>query len=125
MLGEAALLFLVGPVGAPGAPNIPLPPGQWTATGTVLKEVNIADEPAGTTLKRPWTFKTVCQSSCHTLFLRQTLYGPSETTLTAHDGIYTATFPPVTVPCATAPGSSGLYDSYTLQWSPNRQQTRH
>jgi hypothetical protein len=55
-------------------PHVTLPPGQWTATGTVLAATNSADEPTGTVLQeRPWTFKQVCNPSCHTLFLRQTL----------------------------------------------------
>jgi hypothetical protein len=112
--------------GSVALPDIPLPPGGWTATGTVREAVNSADEPAGTVLVRPWTFVKVCRTSCRTLFLRQTLYGPSETVLVAHDGFYAAVFPPVTVPCAHYPGEDAgtaqSYDTYTLRWSANRQQ---
>lgn len=112
--------------GSVALPDTPLPPGEWTATGTVRKAVNSADEPAGTVIVRPWTFKKVCGISCHTLFLRQTLYGPSETVLVARDGSYIAAFPPVSVPCAHYPGEDAgtaqSYDVYTLRWSANRQQ---
>lgn len=114
---------------APGSvpmPNVSLPPGLWTANGTVLAAVNSADEPAGTKLVRPWTFFKVCNPSCRTIFLRQTLYGPSETVLIAHANSYAAAFPPVTVPCAHYPGEDAgtaeSYDTYRLSWSLNHQQ---
>lgn len=107
-------------------PNITLPPGQWTAIGTVLAAANSADEPPGRKLTRPWTFAKVCDPACRTLFLRQTLYGPSETVLVAHHGFYTAAFPPVTVPCAHYPGEDAgtaqSYDTFTLWWSANRRE---
>ncbi len=112
--------------GSVALPDVRLPPGDWTATGTVRQAVNSADEPAGTVIVRPWTFKKVCSVSCHTLFLRQTLYGPSETVLVAHGGSYTAAFPPVTVPCAHYPGEDAgtaqSYATYMLHWSADRQQ---
>jgi hypothetical protein len=114
---------------APGSvrlPDVQLPPGQWTATGTVLRALNSADEPAGTKLVRPWTFTKLCDPACRTLFLRQTLYGPSETVLVARHGSYEAAFPPVTVPCAHYPGEDAgtaqSYDTYRLTWSADRQQ---
>ena len=102
----------------------PLPSGLWVATGTVLSAVNLAGEPVGTVLKRPWAFKTICTPSrCQTLFLRETLYGPSRTVLVGHHGYYTAEFPPVAVPCSGTGRFLGrLHDSYTLRWSDNRQQ---
>jgi len=107
-------------------PDVRLPPGQWTARGTVRRAVNSADEPAGTLLVRPWTFTKVCDISCHIVFLRQTLYGPSETALVARDGSFIAAFPPVTVPCAHYPGedanTAASFDAYRLHWSANRQQ---
>ena len=107
-------------------PDVALPPGGWTATGTVLNAVNSADEPAGTRLVRPWTFPTICNPGCRARFLRQTLYGPSETVVVPHHGFYTATFPPLTVPCAHYPGENGgtaqSYSTYTLRWSAKRQQ---
>jgi hypothetical protein len=113
-------------VGGVPLPHVALPPGEWTATGTVLRESNSADEPVGTVLKRPWTFTKICEPSCRTLFLRQTLYGPSETVVIARHGFYTAAFPPVTVPCAHPPGESTgtaqTYARYTLRWSANHEQ---
>ena len=107
-------------------PDVRLPPGEWTAIGTVIRSVNSADEPPGTRLVRPWTFREVCDGGCHTLFLRQTLYGTSETKLFKHAGVYTASFPPVTVPCAHYPGEDAgtalSYDTYRLRWSANRRQ---
>jgi hypothetical protein len=102
----------------------PPPIGLWAATGTVLSAVNLADERAGSVLKRPWAFRTICKSSsCRTIFLRETLYGPSRTVLVAHDGYYTAAFPPVAVPCSGTGRFLGrLYDSYTLRWLANRKQ---
>ena len=102
--------------------------GQWGATGTVLSAVNLANEPAGSVLRRPWAFKTICKSSwCRALSLRETLYGPSVTMLVAHHGYYTAAFPPVAVPCIGPQGVSRrrpgrLYDRYRLWWSANRRQ---
>jgi len=91
----------------------------------VIRAVNSADEPAGTRLIRPWTFRKVCARECRTLFLRQTLYGPSETVLVANHGIYTAVFPPVTTACAHYPGEDAgtaqSHDTYTLWWSHDRR----
>src|SRR6185437_8572914 len=78
-----------------GPANVPLPPGKWAATGTVLKGEKMSNEPPGTVLKRPWTFRKVCNPSCHRVFLRWTLYGPSITRLVPHGSFYTANFPPV------------------------------
>jgi len=107
-------------------PDIRMPPGEWTATGTVLRAVNSADEPVGTRLVRSWTFSRICDPRCQTVFLRQTLYGPSKTVVVAHHGLYTAAFPPVTVPCAHYPGEDAgtaqSYDTYTLWWSHDRRQ---
>jgi hypothetical protein len=110
-------------------PQVQLPPGAWTANGVVLAAANSADEPRGTTLaSRPWTFIRVCRQACRTLFLRQTLYGPSETEVVEHDGYYAAAFPPVTVPCAHYPGEdagTGMsYDTYKLWWSNDHGQIR-
>jgi len=101
--------------------------GRWSATGTVLSAVHLAGQPRGTVLKRPWAFKKVCKpTGCRTLFLRETLYGPSITTLVPHHGFYTAAFPPVAVPCTgpqgTTPGRPGrLHDTYRLGWSTDHQ----
>ncbi len=107
-----------------GPANIPLPHGQWAAIGTVLKGEEMSNEPPGTVLKRPWTFKRVCDPSCHRVFLRWTLYGPSITRLVAHGRFYTANFPPVEVPCVYPRGShythhryGGSHDNYKLWWS--------
>jgi hypothetical protein len=104
--------------------NIPLPPGEWEATGVVTKVLPPGlntNEPEGEILKRPWTFRTVCHESCRTMFLRQTLYGPSRTSLVRHGSVYVANFPPVTVPCFYWRGWTGprppygkSYDSYRL-----------
>jgi hypothetical protein len=114
------------PPGSVRLPDVRLPAGQWTASGTVLRSANSADEPAGTKLVRSWTFGKTCDPACRTIFLRQTLYGPSETIVTSRHGFYTAVFPPVTVPCAHYPGEDAgtaqSYDTYTLRWSPDRQQ---
>src|SRR5262245_62072541 len=53
-----------------GPANIPLPPGEWAATGVVLRQDAWSNQPVGAVLKRPWTFRKSCQSSCRTLFLR-------------------------------------------------------
>lgn len=123
--GEPALTRPPIRPGSVPLPHVHLQPGEWTATGKVHMAVNSADEPAGTVLMRPWTFKRVCHTSCRTLFLRQTLYGPSETMVVAHDGFYTAAFPPVTVPCAHYPGEDAgtaqSYDTYTLRWAADHQ----
>jgi hypothetical protein len=107
-------------------PNVSLPPGEWTAIGKDRETRNVADARAGTTEVRPWTFKHVCANTCRTVFLRQTLYGPSATVLVDHHGIYIARFPPVRVPCAHYPrenaGTALSFDTYTLRWSANRQQ---
>lgn len=112
--------------GSVALPDVRLPSGEWAAKGTVIRAVNSADAPAGTKLVRPWTFRKVCDRECHTLFLRQTLYGPSETKLLAHAGVYTASFPPVTVPCAHYAGEDAgtalSYDTYRLRWTANRRQ---
>jgi hypothetical protein len=116
-----------------GPPNKPLPPGEWEATGVVVGErASYSNEPVGTVLKRPWTFRKICNSSCHRVFFRQTLYGPSVTRLIpAGGGRYTAAFPPVTVPCyytrdyphARHPFGQS-HDSYKLWWSANREKIR-
>jgi hypothetical protein len=112
--------------GSVAEPHRQLAPGGWTATGTVVQAVNNADQPTGHVLVRPWTFIKQCASSCRTLFLRQTLYGPSLTTVSAHAGFYVAAFPPVTVPCAHYEGEDAgteqSYDTYRLWWSADRGQ---
>ena len=71
-------------------------------------------------------FIRVCHPACHVLFLRQTLYGPSETVLGTDHGYYTAAFPPVTVPCAHYPGEdagTGMsHDTFKLWWSNDHRQ---
>ena len=59
-----------------------------------------SNQPEGTTLKRPWSFKEVCADTCKIAFRRETLYGPSATWLVPHESFFTAEFPAVTVPCA-------------------------
>lgn len=107
-----------------GPANVPLPPGEWAATGIVQKGTPLSNQPPGTVLKRPWTFKKTCIPSCRRMFLRWTLYGPSVTRLVAHGGFFTAKFPPVEVPCTYPRGSSYTrhrfgqsHDSYRLRWS--------
>src|SRR4051794_2080567 len=111
-----------------GPANVPLPPGQWSATGTVLKGEEESNEPPGTVLKRPWTFKKTCNPACHTVFFRWTLYGPSVTNRVPHGRIYTADFPPVEVPCVYPGGSNYTrhaygqsHDSYRVWWSADRK----
>jgi hypothetical protein len=87
-----------------------------------------SNEPVGTVLKRPWTFKTVCEPTCRKIFLRWTLYGPSETQLKSRGGFFTAKFPPVMVPCYyPTHGYSGImrpfgesHDAYKVWWSLDR-----
>jgi hypothetical protein len=104
-------------------PEVSLPDGEWTARGTVREADHSADFHAGSVKVRPWTFTKVCAATCHIMFLRQTLYGPSETEVVPHDGYYTAAFPPVTTPCVHYPGeyagTSASYDTYRLQWADN------
>jgi hypothetical protein len=112
-----------------GPANRPLPPGAWKAIGVVTSQpATYSNQPVGAVLKRPWTFVKSCKSSCHTLFLRQTLYGPSATELVpTAGGLFTAVFPPVTVPCYYTRDYSGprhpfgqSHDSYKLWWSADR-----
>ncbi len=125
-LGSGGGLIMSGS-GPPAVPRRkhsgPPPSGLWAATGTVLSAVNLAGSAPGAVLKRPWAFRTTCTPSrCKTMFLRETLYGPSRTVLVAHRGYYTARFPPVAVPCSGTGRFLGrLHDSYTLWWSANRQ----
>jgi hypothetical protein len=111
-----------------GPANRPLPPGEWEATGTVVKgqSAQFTNEPIGTVLHRPWSFETVCKGTCQIVFLRQTLYGPSATELiAAGSDRYTASFPPVRVPCAYTATYSGprrpfgeSHDYYVLYGDP-------
>jgi hypothetical protein len=107
-----------------GPANVPLPPGEWAATGIVQRGPEASNQPPGTMLKRPWSFRKRCDPACRILFLRWTLYGPSVTRLVAHGGFFTAKFPPVRVPCVYPRGSSYVrhpygesHDSYRLWWS--------
>jgi hypothetical protein len=115
-----------------GLPNKPLPPGEWNAVGVVTAVGNpstYTDEPVGAVLHRPWTFEESCDSSCHKVFFRQTLYGPSETTLVASGPErYAASFPPVVVPCSYTREYESEYpdelheageshDEYEVWWS--------
>lgn len=106
----------------------PPPSGQWVATGLVQSSAHVLDSNAGEVIKRPWAFIRVCKHSwCRTLFLRQTLYGPSKTLLVSHHGFFTAAFPSVKTPCPTPGGvppprfAGRNTDRYQLWWSANRQ----
>jgi hypothetical protein len=109
-----------------GPANIPLPPGEWEATGRVVWVApNVStNQPAGTILKRPWSFHRVCHGTCRVMFARWTLYGPSVTRLAKQGRFFIARFPPVRVPCAYPRGSSyprhrygQSHDRYRLWWS--------
>jgi hypothetical protein len=111
--------------------NKPLPPGEWEASGVVIRALGPgSNEPVGAVLKRPWTFKRTCAASCARVFFRQTLFGSSVTKLVPIGRAgYTATFPPVSVPCVYVPDYQGVrhasgqdHDSYTLWWSPNARE---
>jgi hypothetical protein len=120
VLGQIAVVVWLSTTPDSGPASTSLRPGQWTATGKVVSALNVAGNPAARVLKRPWTFTTVCEPSCRTMFLRQTLDGPSETVLIARHGFYAASFTPVKVRCVHPAGSSDqLFDSYTLRWSSN------
>lgn len=91
-----------------GPANIPLPQGEWEATGRVVwvQQGTITNQPVGAMLKRSWDFHRVCHSTCKIAFFRWTLYGPSATWLVRHGRFFTARFPPVKVPCSYPRGSS-------------------
>jgi hypothetical protein len=55
LLATVTSLSVLGCSAAVSGPaNLPLPPGEWTATGTVLSGGSFINEPTGTVLKRPW-----------------------------------------------------------------------
>jgi len=112
-----------------GPANIPLPPGRWEATGTIVWVAPnvMTNQPPGTVLRRPWNFHSVCRGTCKLVFSRWTLYGPSVTPLVKHGRFFIAQFPPVEVPCAYPRGSSyprhpfgQSHDRYKLWWSSDR-----
>lgn len=109
-----------------GPANIPLPQGGWEAIGRVVRVPPnvITNQPLGAVLKRPWEFHKVCRGTCKIAFSRWTLYGPSVTWLVRHGRAFTASFPPVRVPCSYPRGSSyprhfsgQSHDYYKLWWS--------
>jgi hypothetical protein len=107
-------------------PQVHLPPGEWTATETVLT-TNAIDVCAGERLVRPWDFRRLCKAGTCKTYLFTADYYEEERAQIVHDGRdrYVAVFQPTTVPCPHRPGEgTGTDRSYataTLWWSPETQ----
>jgi hypothetical protein len=116
---------------APGScqiapPQVHIPAGEWTATGTVLATEAI-DGCAGERLVRPWDFRRLCKAGiCKTYLFTVSYYGVGVAHIVP-DGRdrYLGVFQPTTVPCPHRPGEdSGTNRSYstiTLWWSSDMQ----
>jgi hypothetical protein len=107
-------------------PEVHFPPGEWTATRTILT-TNAIDFCAGERQVWPWDFRRLCKAgTCETFLFSGSYYGVAVAKI-APDGRdrYLAVFQPAPVPCPHRPGEDAgtnqYYATIALWWSPDRQ----